>query len=343
MGGTRDIYLQRLSGDLSPRGEPARLTTGLGAHTISIDRAGKMLAYSVYSQSANIWSAPISPARPEAAELKQITRGNQTIESGFVSPDGKWLAYDSNINGNQDIFKMPIDGGESQQLTRNMGDNFNPYWSPDGSEIAFHSMSKGNRDVYVMDESGKNLHAVAATPREELAALFQGNSNTILFLVFPDSMFEVRRNPGNRTKWGEPRFLKAGIAITPSRDGTKWVFSAGPGIVCPTCPPGGYISDVGGANARPVPVNQLAAVAASFGAPEWDSESRHIYLPIRERDGTSSIWEIGFNGNPERRLVWLRDPEKQFFRTTISVGETHFYFPIGDRQSDVWTMELKKQ
>jgi hypothetical protein len=45
---------------------------------------------------------------------------------------GQWLAYDSNINGNQDIFKMPVAGGEPQQLTRNMGDNFNPTWSPDG-------------------------------------------------------------------------------------------------------------------------------------------------------------------------------------------------------------------
>jgi serine/threonine-protein kinase len=343
IGGNRDIYLQRLSGDLSPRGEPARLTTGLNAHTISIDRSGKTLAYSVYSQSANIWSAPISSARPEATEPKQITRGNQTIESGYISPDGKWLAYDSNINGNQDIFKMPIDGGESQQLTRNMGDNFNPYWSPDGREIVFHSMSKGNRDVYVMDESGKNLHPVVATPREELAAVFHGNSNRVLFLVLPDSFFEVRRDPTNRTKWGQPRLLRATGGVSPSPDGTKWVFSAGPGIVCPTCPPGGYISDAGGSNARHLPANQIGAVAASFGVPEWSRDSRHIYLPIREFDGTSSIWEVGYNGNPERRLVWLRNPEKQFFRSTISVGDTHFYFPVGDRQSDIWTMELKKQ
>ncbi|MCU1292337.1 MAG: hypothetical protein JWP08_1187, partial [Bryobacterales bacterium] len=58
LGGTRDIYLQRTNGDLSPRGNPIRLTTGLNAHTISIDRAGTTLAYSVFNTIANVWASP---------------------------------------------------------------------------------------------------------------------------------------------------------------------------------------------------------------------------------------------------------------------------------------------
>ncbi|MEO7366941.1 MAG: hypothetical protein ABIZ36_03230, partial [Gemmatimonadaceae bacterium] len=165
LGGNRDIYMQRLASDLAPRGEPVRLTTGLNAHTISVDRAGKTLAYSVFNTVANIWAAPIAGGN-ENARLRQVTTGNQTIETSSISPDGRWLAYDSNINGNQDIFKMPVAGGEAQQLTHNGVDNFSPAWSRDGTQIAFHSLVKGNRDIYVMDAEGGSVTPVVATPSE---------------------------------------------------------------------------------------------------------------------------------------------------------------------------------
>lgn len=64
---------------------------------------------------------------------------------------------------------------------------------------------------------------------------------------------------------------------------------------------------------------------------------------MREKDGTSSIWQIALNGDPEVRLIHLTDPQRQFYRTTIGVDAKYFYFNLGDRQSDIWTMELKKQ
>ena len=92
LGGNRDIYMQRVSGDLSARGDAVRLTTGLNAHTISIDRAGKTIAYSVFNTDANVWSTPIPSAPTESPRLSAITAGNQTIESADISRDGQWLA-----------------------------------------------------------------------------------------------------------------------------------------------------------------------------------------------------------------------------------------------------------
>ena len=163
--GNRDIFLQKIGGDLKTRGESSRLTTGLNAHTISIDKTGSLLAYSVFIPSSNVWAVPIAS---HGRDMHQVTSGTQTIEAVSTSPDGKWLAYDSNRNGNSDIYKISVDGGEPEQLTHNGSDNFFPTWSPDGTQIGFHSLVNGNRDVFIMDANGGNLTQV--TQRETRGA-----------------------------------------------------------------------------------------------------------------------------------------------------------------------------
>jgi serine/threonine protein kinase/Tol biopolymer transport system component len=341
LGGNRDIYLQRIGSDLAPRHEPVRLTTGLNAHTISLDRSGKVLAYSVFNTIANLWSTPIPTTPVESPQLRQITAGNQTIEGGYVSPDEKWLAFDSNLNGNQDIYKIPVSGGEAQQLTHNGADNFSPSWSPDGSQIAFHTLLKGNRDIYVMDASGANPTPIAATPSEELLPQWMPDGQRILYRVFPDSIFEIRRSGKG---WSRPRFLVGGVGFAIPNDGTHLAIGAARGTMCDDCPPGLYLAAPDGTGSRLVATPKLRAAAAGGGNAVWSSDSRHIYLSIREKDGTSSVWQAPVNGDTEMRLLHLKDPNAQPYRVnTLDADSKNFYFPIGDRQSDIWTMGLKKK
>lgn len=342
IGGNRDVYMQRLSGNLKPRGAPIRLTTGLNAHTITVDNTGSKLTYSVFTTIGNAWSAPI-PSGPFAnAQFHQITSGNQTIEALAVSPDGQWLAYDSNINGNQDIFKMPIGGGDAQQLTHNGVDNFVPAWSPDGKEIGFHSLVKGNRDVYLMDANGGNLTPVAAGPSEELTAQWMPDGNGLVYSVYPDSTFRIRRDASG--KWGKPTFWArqiAGLAYSP--DKTRLIMAGGPGSACATCQGGLYMLDADGTNPRSMDTPVIQQVMVSSGPLVFSRDSKHLYVAIREKDGTAAIWQLPINGDPERRLLHFTDPSRQPYRTTLDTDSKNFYFTLGDRQSDIWTMELKKQ
>ena len=59
-GGARDIYSQRVKSSGKADGAPARLTTGLNPHSISLSADGRSLAYSVFTTTANIWEAAIS-------------------------------------------------------------------------------------------------------------------------------------------------------------------------------------------------------------------------------------------------------------------------------------------
>ena len=93
---------------------------------------------------------------------------------------------------------------------------------------------------------------------------------------------------------------------------------------------------------RHVPTPKLDSVIQSSGSVLWSADSRHVFIAVREKDGTSSIWQAPLNGDEEKRILHLKDPSRQFYRTRVDVDANNFYFTIGDRQSDVWTMELKK-
>jgi Tol biopolymer transport system component len=343
LGGTRDIYFQHINGDLSPRGDPVRLTTGINVHTISIDRAGKTLAYSVFNTIANVWSAPIS-GDAENPRLRQVTTGNQTIESATVSSDGRWIAFDSNINGNQDIFKMPLSGGEPQQLTHNGRDNFSASWSPDGKQLAFHSVVNGNRDVFVMDAAGGNVKPVATTPAQEASPVWRPDGKGLVYLVYPDTILEVVRDPAMPNGWGRPRLLgrsNASGAFSP--DGKQVVVSASEGEMCTGCAEGEYVLSADWAHHELLRLPQLDRFVVSGGPAVFSPDGRHVYVWIREKGGASSIWQLPLNGDAEKRVFRLTDPSKQFYRPSLATDGADLYFTLGDRQSDIWTMELKKQ
>lgn len=339
LGGNRDVYMQRISANLSPSGTAVRLTTGLNAHTISIDRSGKVLAYSLFTTVANVWSTPIPRSPVESPRLTPRTNGTQTIESIVISPDQKWLAYDSNINGNQDIFKVLLAGGEPDQLTHNGADNFAPNWSPDGRQLAFHSLVKGNRDVYVIDADGGNLSPVAVTPREELIAGWK-HDGALTYTRWPDSIFEVRRQGAS---WSQPKFLLRAFSSSFSPDGQKLLILSAPDTLCSDCHAGLYLTDAEGGNRRPINAPKMLGIGRTSAGIGWTRDSQHAFIAVLEKDGTSSIWQAAINGDAERRFVHFTDPTRQFYRSNFDLDSANFYFTLGDRQSDIWTMELKKQ
>ncbi|MFN8580847.1 MAG: hypothetical protein U0163_07730 [Gemmatimonadaceae bacterium] len=105
------MYRQAVSGSGRPRGTPDRVTTGLNVFTFTPTRDGSQMAYSTLRLRSNIWMAPILPngTTPSSA-AHAVTTEKQSIEGLALSHDGKWLAYDSNRNGNLDIFKIAFNG-----------------------------------------------------------------------------------------------------------------------------------------------------------------------------------------------------------------------------------------
>ena len=86
-----------------------------------------------------IWVAPLDGSE----EPRQFTSGERSDGSPRWSPDGRWLAFVSNRDGEDEkkakgqLYVMPADGGEPRKLTDGKESVEAIAWSPDSSRIAF--------------------------------------------------------------------------------------------------------------------------------------------------------------------------------------------------------------
>ena len=93
------------------------------------------------------------------------------------SPDGGWIAFESNRAGMFDIYKIEPDGSNLQRLTHER-DNYNPTWSPDGQSIAFAANEAKNIDIYVMNADGGKLKRLTKQAQAETVPTWSSNGET---------------------------------------------------------------------------------------------------------------------------------------------------------------------
>jgi tricorn protease len=107
--------------------------TPLLAHSPTVSKTQVVFAYGGY-----LWSV-----LRDGGDARQLTTGGHEGLPVF-SPDGKWLAFTGQYDGNIDVFVMPAEGGEPRRLTWHPAPDIAVGWTPDGKRVLFHSA----RDVY---------------------------------------------------------------------------------------------------------------------------------------------------------------------------------------------------
>ena len=83
---------------------------------------------------------------PGDHDVPPFSLGGQDMYA--VSPDGKELAYTSNIDEveatstNNEIFLVPMAGGTPKKISTSPGSDSTPIYSPDGKWIAWRSQAR---------------------------------------------------------------------------------------------------------------------------------------------------------------------------------------------------------
>jgi serine/threonine protein kinase/Tol biopolymer transport system component len=206
-------------------GQPQALTESKSTQApFAFTPDGKRLAYieATLNGQVQVWTVPLKDqgGQLKAGKPEQFLKSNFTDAGPSFSPDGRWLAYQSNESGKYEVyvraFPAPSSGrGGKWQVSNNGGGN--PRWMRNGHELVYQSggqiMAAGytvKGDTFVPDKprvwiaklggtqwdlapDGKRV--VAVTPVETAEATKQEHE-----VVFLENFFDElrRRAPASK-------------------------------------------------------------------------------------------------------------------------------------------------
>ncbi len=196
-----------LNGELSvydtrAGGEPKRIridvpTDGLAARPSRLKAGGSVSDFALspkgeralFAARGDIFTAPV-----EKGVARNLTRSSGAHDKAPAwSPDGRSIAFISDLTGEEEIYAVPRDGSaKPEQLTSNgHAMRYRPSWSPDSTKIAF-----GDKDgkIFVLTVADRSLVEVADERR----------GTALDYEWSPDSMFlayTLSGENGNRAVW----------------------------------------------------------------------------------------------------------------------------------------------
>ncbi len=94
----------------------------------------------------------------EGGDAQRLTSAIGAESNPRISPDGKWVAFTGQYDGNTDVYVMPVTGGEPRRLTWHPGADIVQGWMPDGKSVYFTSAREGyptvNEKFYTVNIDG---------------------------------------------------------------------------------------------------------------------------------------------------------------------------------------------
>ena len=115
-----------------------------------------------FSARGDIVMVPVGAGAP-----RNLTNSTDADEDHpAFSPDGRMIAYTTDVTGEQQIAVRPVAGGPERILTHfTSGFPYLPVWSPDGNRLAFGDAS---HNLWLLDIRDGNLFRAARNPVREI-------------------------------------------------------------------------------------------------------------------------------------------------------------------------------
>ena len=256
----------------------------------------------------------------ELNKLQDNTNREEEKEKSVSLEDEKLykqtkIAFDSDRDGNREIYVMNADGSEQRNLTNNSADEGYSSWSPDGKKIAFDSDRDGNDETYVMNADGSEQRRLTNNPANDGFPSWSPDGKKIAFDSDRDGNREIyvmnadgtnQRNLTNNpaddrsSSWS---LEGKKIAFLSDRDKNLEI----------------YVMNADGSEQR-----NLTNNPANDGFPSWSPDSKKIAF-TSHGDGNFEIYVMNADGTNQRNLTdnpafdgfpsWSPDSKKIAFRS----------------------------
>ncbi len=161
-------------------------------HVLSFD--GRMLSISSRddSDASIVYTVPVEGGAP-----KRVTLTGPSYVHGW-SPDGKFLVYTGQRDGEFNIYRISCDGGEEFQLTDTEGLDDGPEYTPDGEYILFNSVRTGRMHIWRMKSDGSEQQQLTNDEYDNWFPHVSPDGRWIVFVTYLVGEVEPSDHPAAR-------------------------------------------------------------------------------------------------------------------------------------------------
>ena len=272
-----------------------------------------LVAIAAVSVAGLAWLArrPAAPVPAPTRALRQLTFEPGLNAEPAFSPDGQWIAYAADENGNADIFLLPVAGGSRLRLTSSLAHDWQPAWSPDGRSIAFRSEREGG-GLFVVPAFGggaeRRLSGMGFRPHwspDGQTVLFYGSA--LQSVRESTAVFVVASGGGVPRPVPDPTRAPAGslrAAWHPDGRVSRWRYEVGTGWSFTT-------SALDGSRAvesalAPDVERRLDEAGVVFDDFVWAPSGRALYFEGTS-NGVGNVWRITVD---PATLAWVGGPDR---------------------------------
>ncbi len=284
------------------------------------------------------------------------------------SPDGKWLAYQSNRDKSNQIWLLPLAGGPPHKLTAEPestvtgGSRYptrvmTPTWAPDGKSLLFISTGSGPYNIYSIPVEGGKATVLSNAPGSQRFAVYSPDGSKICFpssrlnpnslygfsLYLMDAKGEIDGPPARRITFsggspGHPVWSLDGKWITyvsKDFDTTKTV-SIGGGMQTKQSamfsPYRVFKISAGGGRETRLTGLQSTEQSAEDTWPSWSPDGKWIAFG-RNAGGKQNLWIL----DVVTKKAFPLTSDGNCMKPTWSYdGKSIYYTRLNGRDEDIW-------
>lgn len=241
------------------------------------------------------------------------------------------IVFQSNRDGDYEIYIMHINGDQQRPLTDNRADDQYPRVSPDGRRITFESNRDGNPEIYVMNRDGSDQTRLTFDSANDRLPTWSPDSQQITFQSGRSGVSDLYIINADGSDLRQ-------VANTPAREGhTSWsvndklVFNASQELYWQI-----YVSNLDGSGRQ-----QLTHTRIDEWSPEWSPDGSQILFMSEQGSSTNAgIYVMNADGSDARLLynsaqeewgpVWSGDGSKILFTVDQPDGSADIFMMNAD-------------
>ena len=248
----------------------------------------------------------------------------ESPEDMLLSLTGK-IVFQSNRDGNWEIYVMDADGSDLKRLTENEWDDEYPVSSPDGEEIVFKSNRDGNWEIYKMSADGSRVMRLTHCEAEDADPCWSPDGKTIAFHSARDGNWEIYiTDVEGMDAIGVTNSSFKEILPAWSPDGEKISFTGNRFFGWQV-----YVMDADG-NERMRVTNQKGACRS-----DWSPDGSKLVYVTSHADRKGDIWVMNADGTDKRRLT-IDSANYDYFPAWSPDGGKIVFAKTPDKKTGNW-------